>query len=110
MTLAKSRGKKGVAAPTSGSAIEAIGRILRDERKNKTHEKLALTLDHRYTQDGLTLDMLKGVDRARAEVLFEAAEQAGWIAHLALVTLWQFFHRCFSSWMILKWFATSWQT
>ena len=35
------------------------------------------------------MDKLKGVDRARAEVLFEAAEQAGWVAHLALVTLWQ---------------------
>ena len=29
------------------------------------------------------------VDRARAEVLFEAAEQAGCVAHLALITLWQ---------------------
>ena len=38
---------------------------------------------------GLTLDKLKGVDRARAEALFEAAEQAGCIAHLALITLWQ---------------------
>ena len=38
---------------------------------------------------GLSIDKLKGVDRARAEVLFEAAEQADCIAHLALVTLWQ---------------------
>ena len=34
-------------------------------------------------------DRLKGADRARAEVLFEAAEQARCIAHLALITLWQ---------------------
>ncbi|MCA9185912.1 MAG: hypothetical protein KDA99_09845 [Planctomycetales bacterium] len=45
--------------------------------------------EHRYTQDGLTIDKLKGIDRARAEVLFTAAEQADCIAHLALVTLWQ---------------------
>ncbi len=89
LTLAKSRGKKGITAPTSGSAIAAIAKILRDGRKDEAHEKLAVTLDHRYTQDGLTLDKLKGVDRVRAEVLFEAAEQAGWVAHLALVTLWQ---------------------
>ena len=36
-----------------------------------------------------TVDKLKGADRARAEVLFEAAERAGCIAHLALITLWQ---------------------
>jgi hypothetical protein len=35
------------------------------------------------------MDTLKGIDRARAEVLFEAAEQADCVAHLALVTLWQ---------------------
>ena len=33
------------------------------------------------------MDTLKGIDRARAEVLFEAAEQADCVAHLALVTL-----------------------
>jgi len=46
-------------------------------------------LEHRYTQDGLTIETLKGVDRARADVLFETAERAGCVAHLALVTLWQ---------------------
>jgi hypothetical protein len=51
-------------------------------------QKLAVTLAHQYTQDGLTVDTLKGVDRTRAEVLFTAAEQAGCVAHLALVTFW----------------------
>jgi len=51
VTLAKSRCKKGIKAPS--------------------------------------MDTLKGIDRARAEVLFEAAEQADCVAHLALVTLWQ---------------------
>jgi len=89
LTLTKIQRKKGITAPTSGSAIAAIAKILRDGREDEARQKLAVTLDHRYTQDGLTLDKLKGVDRARAEVLFEAAEQAGWVAHLALVTLWQ---------------------
>jgi hypothetical protein len=35
------------------------------------------------------LDSLKGIDRSQAEVLFEAAERAGCMAHLALVTLWR---------------------
>ena len=89
LTLAKLRGKKGITAPTSGSAIAAIAKILQKGREDEAHEKLAVILDHRYTQDGLTMGKLKGVDRARAEVLFEAGEQAGWVAHLALVTLWQ---------------------
>ena len=48
-----------------------------------------VALEHQYTQDGLAPDMLKGADRARAQVLFDAAEQAGCVAHLALITLWQ---------------------
>ena len=35
------------------------------------------------------MDTLKGVDRARAEVLFDAAEKANCVAHLALLTHWQ---------------------
>jgi hypothetical protein len=89
VTLAKSRGKKGVDAPSSGPAVAKIGGILDTWRKRPDRQKLAMTLDHQYTQNGLTLDALKGVDRARAEVLFAAAEQADCVAHLALVTLWQ---------------------
>jgi hypothetical protein len=89
VTLTKSRGKKGIAAPTSGAAVAAISTMLGDWSEDETRQKLSVTLEHRYTQDGLTLDKLKGVDRARAEVLFEAAAQAGWVVHLALVTLWQ---------------------
>ncbi|MEO2016980.1 MAG: 2OG-Fe(II) oxygenase [Fuerstiella sp.] len=51
--------------------------------------KLALTLDHEYTEDGLKFDQLKGTDRAIAEVLFNAAQQANCVAHLGLVTLYQ---------------------
>ncbi len=89
VTLATSRGKQGIAAPAYGANATAIGELLSDWSNNPDAEKLAVTLEHRYTQDGLTIDALKGVDRARAEVLFEAAERAGCIAHLALVTLWQ---------------------
>ncbi|MEO8496885.1 MAG: 2OG-Fe(II) oxygenase, partial [Planctomycetota bacterium] len=89
VTLATSRGKQGIAAPAFGSNAAVIGEVLGDWRNNSDVEKLAVTLEHRYTPDGLTIDALKGVDRARAEVLFEAAERAGCVAHLALVTLWQ---------------------
>ncbi len=88
LTLAKSRGKQGISAPTSRATVAAISELLGDW-SDEDPQKLAVTFEHRYTQDGLTLDQLKGIDRARAEALFEAAGQAGCVAHLALVTLWQ---------------------
>ena len=89
VTLAKSRSKKGIAAPSFGTAAAAIGDLLSDWPQVVDSEKIAIALDHRYTQGGLTMATLKGIDRARAEVLFDAAEHADCMAYLALVTLWQ---------------------
>jgi len=89
MTLAKSRGKKGIAAPTTTATVTVVSELLDGWRVEGEEQKIAVTLEHQYTQDGLTVDKLKGVDGARAAVLFEAAEQAGCVAHLALVTFWQ---------------------
>ena len=95
LTLARSRGKKTrrserLGAPSYGPVVESIGRELakwRDTSEND--QKLAVTLEHRYTREGLRVDRLKGADRARADVLFAAAEQADCVAHLARVTLYQ---------------------
>jgi hypothetical protein len=89
MTLAESRGKQGIAAPTNTATVTVVRALLDQWRAEGEEQKIAVTLEHQYTQDGLTVDKLKGVDRARAEVLFAAAEQAGCVAHLALVTFWQ---------------------
>lgn len=89
LTLAGARGKKGIPAPSYGENAAAIGKLLSGWSRTADPPKLAVTLEHRYTQEGLSIDKLKGVDRARAEVLFVAAEQADCVAHLALVTLWQ---------------------
>ncbi len=89
LTLAGRRGKTRIAAPSYGDCAAAIGKLLGRWGRAGDPQKLAVTLDHRYSQTGLAIDTLKGVDRARAEVLFEAAEQADCAAHLALVTLWQ---------------------
>lgn len=89
VALAKSRARRGVAAPSYGATAAALQELLLDWQKDADAQKLAIILDHRYTQDGLSLDNLKGVDRARAEVLFEAAAQSDCAAHLALLTLWQ---------------------
>ena len=90
VTLARSRRRrKRIGAPSYGAVTARVAELLGAWRETDETQKRAVTLEHAYTQDGLTLDRLKGADRARAEVLFEAAEQAGCIAHLALITLWQ---------------------
>ncbi len=84
--LTLKKGKKGLGAPRSSEYVEPITQLLRDWAKDDTARRLAITLEHQYTQDGLTWDALKGVDRARALVLLEAARQAGCQAYLALLT------------------------
>lgn len=89
LTLADSRRKKGIAAPAYGSAVNTIARLLTDWRAGSEAGRLAILLEHRYTEDGLRPDTLKGNDRSQAEVLFEAAEQADCMAWLVMVTLWK---------------------
>ena len=90
VTLARSRRRrKRIDAPSYGAVTARIAELLGAWSETDETQKRAVTLEHAYTQDGLTLDRLKGADRARAEALFEAAEQAGCVAHLALLTLWQ---------------------
>jgi hypothetical protein len=89
LTLGRSRRKGGVAAPRTTEVVASISEMLGNWPPRDEITKLAVTLAHQYTQDGLNIDTLKGIDRARADVLFDAAEQAGCTAHLALVTHWQ---------------------
>ena len=89
VTLAQRSRKKRLGAPSHGAVTARVAELLGTWREAGETEKCVVTLEHLYTRDGLTLDTLKGADRARAEVLFDAAEQAGCIAHLALITLWQ---------------------
>jgi hypothetical protein len=84
--LTLKKGKKSITAPRHSGYVERLSRTLRDWAEEGTQRKLAITLEHQYTQEGLTWDALKGVDRARADVLLEAARQAGCQAHLALLT------------------------
>ncbi len=93
LTLATStsRGKKAISAPSSYSATNEIKALLglwRKKKGNDKNEKIAIVLDHQYTENSLSIDVLKGADRAKANVLF-AATQEDYIAHLALLTFWQ---------------------
>jgi hypothetical protein len=84
--LTLKKGKKAIAAPRRSESVEALSRVLRGWAEEGIPRKLAVTLEHQYTQEGLTWDALKGVDRARAHALLGAARQAGCQAHLALLT------------------------
>jgi hypothetical protein len=84
--LTLKKGKKAITAPRSSEHLETITRILRDWAEDEATTKVAITLDHQYTADGLTWDALKGVDRVKGRVLREAAHQAGCQAHLAILT------------------------
>nr|VFJ90539.1 MAG: hypothetical protein BECKH772A_GA0070896_1002216 [Candidatus Kentron sp. H]VFJ91688.1 MAG: hypothetical protein BECKH772B_GA0070898_1002016 [Candidatus Kentron sp. H]VFJ98327.1 MAG: hypothetical protein BECKH772C_GA0070978_1002016 [Candidatus Kentron sp. H] len=89
LTLAGAEAEGRRAAPTGEPAIGTMTGILKDWLGDPMREKMAVLLAHEYTRDGLTPATLKGIDRARTEVLFEAARRAECIGHLALVTLWQ---------------------
>lgn len=97
LTLEKS--KRRLTAPTSAGPIALVADVL-SQWSRQGHpksglttgsppSKLAVLLDHQYTEVGLTRDALKGIDRAKADVLFAAAAKAGFDAFLALVTYWE---------------------
>jgi len=58
-------------------------------REDSPSQPSAVLLDHQYTEANFSLEGLKGHDQSKARALCGAAEQAGFIAHLALVTLHQ---------------------
>lgn len=87
LTLAKS--KKPITAPRATEHLERIRPLLRAWAKDDSAEKLVVTLDHQYTRDGLAWDALKGMDRAKARVLIDAARVEGCHAYLAILTFWE---------------------
>ena len=92
LTLAQSRKKTGITAPRTGEVVALVRDLFRDWPDTKAEgqpAKVAIALEHQYSQEGLKIDTLKGIDQARAEVLFEAAQEADCVAHLALATHWQ---------------------
>jgi hypothetical protein len=100
LALAKPRSKISVKVPDFEAPTQQLESILRDwppldvenGNNNKGQEspkRLAVMLEHQYTEDGLSIDNLKGVDLAKANLIFDAAERADCEAYLALITLWQ---------------------
>lgn len=87
VTLAK--GKKGIEAPRASKHIEEIAGLLREWANDPEAQKLVITLDHEYTEKGLSWDALKGADRALADIVADAAQQAECRAYLGLLTFWE---------------------
>lgn len=88
LTLSKS--KKPIGAPRHHRPVQGIAKILADwSAATDGPLKIALTLEHQYTQSGLAWDKLKGIDAARARILADAAGIAGCHAYLALLTFWE---------------------
>jgi hypothetical protein len=57
--------------------------------RGRKGELAAVLLEHGYTEANLSIRNLKGHDQSRARALLAAAEEAGGVAHLALVTFHQ---------------------
>ena len=75
-----------ITAPRTAGHADAVAGVLGSWSADDPR-KLAVILEHQYTQDGLAWDALKGADRARARAISGAAERAGCSAYLALLTL-----------------------
>jgi hypothetical protein len=87
--LALAGSKQQPSAPKNSGHVEEVRRILNEWFEHNERNKLAVLLAHHYSQAGLAFDGLKNLDRAKAEILVQAAQKADCEVHLALVTLWE---------------------
>ncbi len=69
-------GKKWAGAPEYTTLTEKVKSCLIDWRNDGQTDKIVWSLDHSYSEDGLSFDTLKGTDAAVAKVLGEAADGA----------------------------------
>jgi 2OG-Fe(II) oxygenase superfamily len=89
LTVGKSTAVAG--ASRQSEHVDRLAMLFADWCKlGREQDKLAITLEHEYTEDGLRWNTLKGVDRERALIIASAASNAGCHANLAQVTYWKF--------------------
>jgi hypothetical protein len=84
--LALAQRKHQPGAPRPGDKVEAVAQLLAQLFADTSRQKLAMPLKHKYTEAGLSFDMLKGADRVAVDVLRRAAEQLKYHLYLALLT------------------------
>ena len=80
--------KRQPAAPQNAPAVEKVAQQLNDLFADQSSKisKMAIPLEHEYTQASLDPKQLKGSDRARFDVILRAAESLDYQCHLALLT------------------------
>lgn len=81
----KAKGES-LCAPDYENQIAAAAELLAENLSGAgVSAKIAWLLEHQYSPDGLSFAGLKAADAARAQVLAQAAERAGCVAHLGIV-------------------------
>ena len=76
------------AAPNFGAQEEQIAAQLRNwEETSAAGDKLVWMLDHRYSEAGLSFDVLKNADAALGGVLARAARQANHALYAAILSI-----------------------
>jgi hypothetical protein len=80
--------KRQPAAPQNAPAVEKVAQQLNDLFADESSKlsKMAIPLEHQYTEAGLDPKQLKGSDRACFDILLRAAESLDYQCHLALLT------------------------
>lgn len=74
---------------TTGSPtglVEDLASSIRSWTAEHKANPLAFALEHHYTERGLSLDLLKGADRALADLVLSAADKADAVAYLSQVS------------------------
>jgi predicted 2-oxoglutarate/Fe(II)-dependent dioxygenase YbiX len=83
--------RKQPAAPKNAPIVKTAATLLADlfADPSSKRSKLAIPLEHQYTEAGLDPTQLKGADRTRADVLVRAAASLDYQCYLALLTHYQ---------------------
>jgi predicted 2-oxoglutarate/Fe(II)-dependent dioxygenase YbiX len=84
--------------PQNRPRVEAVAGLLRGLFAGGARNKIAVPLEHQYTQAGLDPRELKGSDRARLDILVRAAEKLDYQVFLAFLTHSQSGEADYSSW------------
>jgi len=71
---------------TPSASTDRLAGAIKSWVAKQPAEPLVFALEHRYTERGLSLDLLKGADRRLADIVVPAAERADCLVHLAQVT------------------------
>ncbi|MEM9984462.1 MAG: 2OG-Fe(II) oxygenase [Bacteroidota bacterium] len=77
-----------IPSPDINQQVDELTNLIKEKRHGGDYPK-AILLEHEYTPANFSRDSLKLHDRFRAEALLKAAEAAGFMAQLGLVTYYQ---------------------